>query len=166
MELRRVIITSFDRWLGRLTSGFLWIAGAGLITMALLVTSNSMLRWLFRGGIHFAHELNMMLFVGVALLSFAYVLRAGAHIRIPLIFDRLPKEVKPWAQFVSDTIMLVLVVIISIGSVIFVVDSHRLMSATFLIGIPLWIPQLVIPIGFILLTLEVLVKILKKQQDL
>jgi len=148
-----------------LSDGAIWIAGAGLIAMAILTFSSAMSRWIFSRAIIFSFEVTEFIFVGVALLSLAFALRTGAHIKIPLIFDHFPRKVKPWVQFATNVILLLFAAILLIGSVMLVVDSYQLHSKSFLLGILRWIPQMVMPVGFTLLSLEALVKVLKIEQD-
>jgi len=163
MKRIRALAISISKPVERLTTGVLWIAGAGLTTMAVLTFSSAMARWALDRVLIFANEITEYIFVGVALLSFAFVLRTESHIRIPVVFDRLPGAAKPWLQFISDIIVLVFVVILLIASVRLVVDSYQLHAISItVLGVVQWIPQMVLPIGFSLLLLEALVKVLKK----
>ena len=164
MKRLKAIYAWLDRSTGKMSSSIIWVVGVGLVIMALITTVNSLGRWLFAEVIVWSFELAVYLFVAVVLLSLAYAMRAEAHIRIPVVFDRLPKKARPWIQFASDIILLIFAVIMVIGSVKYVTDSFQMHSFGLVTAWPLWIPQLVMPIGFTLLSLEVLVKVLKGPQ--
>jgi len=164
MARLKAIYAWLDRSTGKMSSSILWVVGVGLVTMALITTVNSLARWLFAGVILWSFELAVYLFVGVVLLSLAHAMRTEAHIRIPVVFDRLPRKAKPWLQFASDIILLIFTIIMLIGSVKYVTDSFQMHSFGLVTAWPLWIPQLVMPIGFTLLSLEALVKVLKGPQ--
>lgn len=163
----RAITILLDKQVERLIGGALWIAGAGLTAMALLVFATAMARWIFSKAIVWGFEVTEYIWVGVALLILAYTLRADSHIRIPLVFDRLPRKSKPLIQYLSDIILLGLAVMLLIACVKLVIDSYQLHSISLtVLGMVQWIPQLVLPIGFALLSLAALVKVIQGPQHL
>jgi len=162
---RELAITLLDRYVRYVTNGLLLIAGIGLTVLWILVTSEAILRWGFSKTMGFTSEISEFIFVGIALLGLAFVLRTEANIRIDLIFSHFPKEIKPWVQLVSDIIMVLVLAIYLISSVMFVLDSYNMRSISFFLSVRLWMPQLVLPIGFMLLFLEGLVKIFKRKTN-
>lgn len=162
MKWVRIVISLLDKLAGKLSGGFLWLIGGGLLTMALLTTATAIARWLFNESITFSYEITIYIFVGVVLLGFAYVLRLRAHINVNIVFDRLPSRVKPWILFMNDIIVLTFGIVLTMGGIKLVTYSYKFHTLSITnLHVVMWIPQLVVPIGFGVFALEALVKVLK-----
>lgn len=104
-----------------------------------------------------SEEIATFSMVGVAFLGLPGVYSAGMHIRVETIYSRLPtskqKALDIWCLAVASAVCVVFVYFTGL----LVWDSFRLGDAAFgLLPIPLWIPQLPMPLGLGLLVLVML----------
>jgi TRAP-type C4-dicarboxylate transport system permease small subunit len=65
-----------------------------LLAMALLMTAGALMRYLFNSPIAFADEVSGLMLLGITFLGLAYVEKDNAHIRIEMIFRRMPPGVQ------------------------------------------------------------------------
>ena len=105
-------------------------------------------------------ETSAYAFVALTFLGLAYTLLTEGHIRINVVLDRLPQKVKPRIRLISDLLTAVFLIVITIS-------SFKLWLESFILGptsptelhTPMWIPQIVLPLGFLLFLLQLLVKL-------
>ena len=153
-KLGRVI--EFLSYAGGYTSGCLVLV-AMIIVMVEVVT-----RFVLWTPITVAEELSGYVFIFISYVGLAYCWKEGAHIRITFLVTRMPERVSSWLRVGTLIIALAYVTLVSIVSYYFVVDAfHRGIRSNTLLMTPLGWPQLALPIGFTLLSLQVAVTIVK-----
>jgi len=98
--------------------------------------------------------------VAISFLGLAYCWRERGHIRITFVVSRIPARVSNWLRVVTLTVALVYVSVASKVSYDFIVDAFRrnIKSNSWLMT-PLKWPEMVIPIGFTLLALILIIQI-------
>lgn len=105
-------------------------------------------------------EVSAYAFVALTFLGLAYTLQTEGHIRITIVFDRLPQKAKPLIRLISDLLTVVFLIVM-------IISSFRLWVESFILGptsptdlhTPMWIPQIVLPLGFLLFLLQLLVRL-------
>lgn len=132
------------------------VAGILLLTMVVVMFVNIVMRQfgaLFEG----SEEIATFSMVGLAFLGLPAVYRAGMHVRVETLYLRL-SDVRQRAINIFCVIVAVLVCLVLIYFSAFLVwDSYKFGDTSIgLLAMPLWIPQLPIPIGLALLTLALL----------
>lgn len=86
--------------------------------------------------------------VGITYLGLAYTLRQGGHIRVTAVIDCLKPKTKEWWVFFVDCFALFFIIILFIQSTRLVKFSLEVdLKATTFTGEPMWIPQILVPIG-------------------
>lgn len=98
----------------------------------------------------------------VAFFGSAYVLRINKHLEINLFTKILPNKIRFFFDLIANIIALIFCFIafyygcklINLSYILGVVSVSEL-------RVPLWIPQMTVPIGFFALFLEFLIRILK-----
>lgn len=83
-----------------------WVA---LVIVALMAT-NVLLRYLFSAGSVWAQELEWHLLVPLILFGMSYALRHGEHVRVDIVYARLPQR----ARIIVDLVSALLAVAVSI----------------------------------------------------
>ncbi len=109
-----------------------------------------------------AHDFSGYMLVAVALWSAAEVMASGKHINVTVVADRLRPRVRGALWRVSHVLSLVLSAVLFYSSALLVWKS--LVNGTVTGGlyqIPVFIPQLAIPIGFFFLMLQLFVNTLR-----
>jgi TRAP-type mannitol/chloroaromatic compound transport system permease small subunit len=142
----RARIERFVDVIGAATS---WVA---LVIVALMAT-NVLLRYLFSAGSVWAQELEWHLLVPLILFGMSYALRHGEHVRVDIVYARLPQR----ARVIVDLVSALLAVAISILIIWF---SLHYVQQSYVIdegspdpgGIPhRYVIKGLIPVGFALL---------------
>ncbi len=84
--------------------------------------------------------------------GFAYTLRSDAHVRIDVLLPHMPPPVRAGMDFLAQTLMAVFACMFAWRTWLLVLDSWEtgIRSSTYLLT-PLWIPQVILSVGFSLL---------------
>jgi TRAP-type C4-dicarboxylate transport system permease small subunit len=89
-----------------------------------------------------------------AFLALATTLRRGEHIRVTLIFDRIPAGIRRWVDVACHSFALVVSLALAWFSIRLVRQSHAFNDiSTGFDATPLWIPQMGMAIGTSILAL-------------
>jgi TRAP-type C4-dicarboxylate transport system permease small subunit len=103
-------------------------------------------------------ETTLYAFIFLGFLGNALAVQAGAHFRVSLLPEMFPE--KRWLfDLIGQVATLVFAILIMASGIYFMwySISNRILSAS-LLEIPLWIPQLAIPLGGLGLLLQTLVQ--------
>lgn len=91
---------------------------------------------------------------GSIFFALAHTLRTGGHIRVNLLLTRLSPRVRRGFEVWCLGVALILSSMFAIFSVQMVMDSYSFNDvSTGMVPVPLWIPQLTMPLGAILLVI-------------
>lgn len=140
------------------TPGLPWLAAVSrvamgaceiiLVLMMLLIAAEVVARSFFSVSLQFVDEYASYTLVWVTFLGMAVALHDGALFRVGILYDRLPMLPKCVLQIVWDLLSLGFSVVMAWQCTRQVLSSYeREMVAPTVIATPLWIPQLVMPIG-------------------
>ncbi len=156
MKLSRAIDGLNDR-VGKLAS---W-----LILAAVLVSSgNAIIRSLFDKSSNGWLELQWVLFSAVFLLCGGYALLHHAHVRIDVVYTRWSRRTQLWIDMVGTVFFLlpmaILIMVLSWPVFINAYMSHEISANAG--GLVIWPARLLVPIGFLLLTLQGLSELIKR----
>lgn len=153
-------MTSLLRPLRRLLDG-IYLGGAILAALclaaiAVLVLAQVVARW-FGGLVPSAEELAGFLMAAATFLALAWTLRGGGHVRVQLLVRRLGARARRWQEILVTITMLALTVSLAWSSTELVLESHAYgdVSSGY-VPVPLWIPQLPMAVGLVVLALALL----------
>jgi len=112
------------------------------------------LRYLFNTGFVWALELTIFLFAWLVLFGMSYGVRVGAHIGVDLLVKHLPPTVNKLVGLIAIALCMFYAAALTVG-------GYHDIDLLLTIGIeaedlpiPLWIPKLILPLGFALLFLR------------
>ena len=148
MKKLRLYVEKFNLAIG-------YLCGLGILAMGLILTYEVVCRYFLDSPPIWAQETSGYIFMWTMLAGSAYTLMKGKHVRIDLIFERLPQKV----QFKLDILTsLVGIAFSDFGSwqafeMMYSSLKFGKVSAT-LLRVPMWIPQCALLIGFVLLTFQ------------
>jgi len=113
-----------------------------------------------------SYDMTGYFLVGITFLGAAYGLRTDGHIRITIFTDKIPERFRKRWLFLIDLISFFFIIVLFIKSAqLFQFSfSSKASSSTFL-GVPLWVPHLIVPVGlgaFVMEELKNLVLTLKE----
>lgn len=158
------------RWLDRV---FLWtggLAGALFFGLAFFVTYDVLARkW---GGVvglpttRVTDEISGYILVLAATWGLGYTLRTGAHVRIDVLLPHMPPRVRALADRLAWLVMAVFASLFAWRIWILVEDSWQtgIRSSTYLL-MPLWVPQVILGVGFSVLALAAVVSVIADLSD-
>ena len=122
-----------------------------LAAMTIVTFTQVVLRYVFNAGFVWALELTIFLFAWLVLLGMSYGVRVGSHIGVDLLVKSLP-------PVQAKIVGLLSIVLCMFYSAVMVIGGYQDIDLLLMIGIeaedlpiPLWIPKLILPVGFALL---------------
>lgn len=142
---------------GRITS-YIW-----LLLLAVIVV-NVLLRYALNQGQIEMEELQWHLYSIGFLLGLSYAYQADAHIRVDVLHEHFSHRTKAWIELYGIVLLLLpFIALILIYSVPFVASSYALAEVSASPGgLPLrWLIKAALPLGFSLLLLTVLSRLLR-----
>ena len=154
MNGARVIPQAVDR----VSVGFGYLAGAMYVVLAFFITYDVLARkWGALLGLpttQVTDEISGYMLALAATWGLAYALRCGSHVRIDVVFPYLSPRLKVVADFLAFLLMALFAAIVAWKIWALVVDSWQagMRSSTYLLT-PLYVPQLILGVGFTLLAL-------------
>ena len=153
----------FKNWIDKASDIGAYLSGLFMILIVLLIITEIILRTFFKTSTLIADEYSAYFFVVVVMLGIPYTLKENGHIKITLITSRLSKKLRLFFEVGAILIALSLSLFILYHSVLMVYDAYSLeMTADSIAETPIFIPQFVIPIGFLLFSLQFISELLKR----
>ncbi|MGI9384560.1 MAG: TRAP transporter small permease subunit [Methyloligellaceae bacterium] len=146
----------FIDWIGR---GTAWIC----LAIVLVVANNVILRYLFKLGPVSLQELEWHLMSPIALIGMSYAMRHDDHVRVDIFFDRLSARGQAAVELASALAALIISVVIITLSFNFVYQAYSIGEGSpDPGGLPYrFLLRSFIPLGFALLALQAVAKILR-----
>src|SRR5688572_16321783 len=140
-------------------------AVAWLVLAAVLVSSgNAVSRYAFNLSSNAWLEIQWYLFSAIFLLAAGYTLKAGAHVRIDILYGRYSARGRAWADILGAVFFLMpmALLILYLSWFVFMQSytGHEISSDAG--GLLRWPVKLLMPAGFALLVLQGLSEILKR----
>ncbi len=129
-----------------------------MLAMMIVITVEVVLRSGFNYSLEFTDEISGYLLVAVTFLSIGISLHQGALFRVDFLYNRFSSGVRRLLDFLFSAASLVFVILVDYQIFRLLVSSvERGMTAPTLLGTPLYLPQLVMPVGmsFVVLLLVV-----------
>ncbi|MDD4229737.1 MAG: TRAP transporter small permease [Aminobacterium sp.] len=135
-----------------------YCSGLGILAMGIILFYEVIARYVFNSPTIWAQEVSIILFIWTMLAGAAYTLQVGKHVQIDLLTIRLSKKTQSFLELITSIIGMFFSAYVTLQGVKMLeatLKYHKL-SATPL-RVPLWIPQLALPVGFGLLTLQFII---------
>ena len=142
-----------------------FILSYSVILMAIILVANVVGRTFFKVSLTFAEETSSILTVLLTFAGVSYCARMGRHINMTALFDAVPKGGKKTFVFISSIITagaLFYLAFLSSKYVMTVFNSGRYTSA---LQIPLWIPYIMLPLGFVFAGIQYLIIFVMNLRD-
>jgi TRAP-type C4-dicarboxylate transport system permease small subunit len=146
-----------DRQIDRMAKIGMWIAMSCLLAMVLLINVEVVARYVFNTSTLISDEYGAYLFVGCSFLGFAYSFRKGYFLRVSTLTGRLPPFPLKCFQLASLFLAMIFSAILTYELIKLPYMSYLFHSKSIQpSGTPLFIPQLILPIGMASMTLAFL----------
>lgn len=128
--------------------------GGVLIALVILVCSEAFLRGALHVSLGFAEEVTGYLVVMLTFFGAALALRSGSLFQVHFLFDKLPRAARGWLLGLFALFALAICAVLAAKTGDLVQSSlARGKFAPTVLRTPLWIPQLLMPVGFAVICL-------------
>ncbi len=135
-----------------------------LLAAVLICAGNALVRYLFNTSSNAWLEIQWYLFGAIFLLASSYTLRRNEHVRIDVIVGRFSKRTQVWIDVFGFLLFLLpATVLILYFAVPFALESlHNQEMSSNAGGLIVWPAKVLIPLGFLLLTLQGISELVKR----
>lgn len=130
--------------------------GTALLTATLIVFFNVVLRYVFKSGASWAEELVKYLMIWITFIGSSICVRKYAHVSIDFFYEMLSVKNKRVVAIIVGVISLFFTVNMAYyGSklVLFSLSTGQVSPA---LQLPMWVPYVAIPLGFVLMSIRLL----------
>jgi len=156
-------LNNFYKFVHKLSLWGAYIASVLLISLVVLIMTEIIGRHFFNTSTMIADEYSGYLYLASIFLGLAYTFENNAHIRINIITSKLSKRTNKYIDIFASFITSVVLIFILYRSILFTYDSYDMeMLSENVSETPLYLTQIVMPIGIILFILSVFVFMLKR----
>ena len=149
------IFALFDSFVRMLTKISGWVAGILILLTSFIVTYEVLMRAVFNAPTEWSIEVSVYLIMASGFLGLAPALAGNSHIGVDLITSTLKPQVNRVLHIITSMIGLIFCLVLMLASADMVIVSYEINSlSTSTLRIPLYIPQMAIPIGSAVIVLE------------
>ena len=125
----------------------MYISAGVLLVMLILGIADVMGRYLFNKPIIGTVEIFEVLMPGLVLLSLAFTQQVKAHVTVDLFISKLPARPRAIIGFATTFWAMVLFGIIVWQGIMLVISYHDTGRMITNIGVPMYLPRLLVPLG-------------------
>jgi TRAP-type C4-dicarboxylate transport system permease small subunit len=148
-------MSALSRWYGALLDALMLLAAVLVLIMTLMIGADVILRNVGAGGVSWSNEVSEYILYLVTLLSAAWLLRRGQHIRVDIVLRAVPKRIAYAMEWIADVLGLAC-------ALYFVWYGWRVMAASYAAGaismktlvLPEWWMLAAMPAAFVLVAAE------------
>lgn len=142
--------------LGAYVAGFLIVAATAMIFYEILT------RTFFNSPTIWATELSIYAIIGSCFLGSAYAIRTYAHITVDLLINNVADKFKTLLAYLTNAMGLVFSIVFTYYGFHHVMNTYELgVTSASLMRIPMYLPELFIPIGGVLMCLAFIMQIIE-----
>jgi len=153
-------INEIERWSSLLGT---WL----IIFLMVLVCADVTYRTIFNASIIGAIELSEMLMIGICSLTLAFTQKERGHVRMDLLMGRLKGRTRQVFELTAVLLCFIFAILVFIMALIFAKDSIAIMEIVEGISeFPLWPWKTLIPIGFFLLCIRLMIQLIQHFQQI
>ncbi len=151
------------RWIDTCSVFGGYLSAFFMVLIVILISVEIFLRTFFNFSTLIADEYSAYFFVVVVMMGLALTLKDGAHIRITLVTSRLGKTGEKICDLFAMSVAIILCAYALYHSTFMIWDTYQLeMTADTISETPIYIPQIVIPVGFFLLEIQLLAGFIRR----
>jgi TRAP-type C4-dicarboxylate transport system permease small subunit len=157
------MLNKFSKFVDKCSDFGALISSIFMIFIVVLILLEIFLRTFFKTSTLISDEYSAYFFVVVVMLGLAYTFRENGHIRVSIILSRLSPKMERIFDIWTSTMAFLISSFIFYHSLRMVIDTYNLdMRADSIAETPIFIPQIAIPVGFFIFSLQILIKILRR----
>ena len=149
-----------------ITISLVYVCMSLLFLMMALGTVDVMSRYLFNKPILGTLETFEILLPAIVLLGLGYTQRNNAHVRMEILVSHLSFRTQTVLNFLTNGCALLISVLILWRGWVLTIGYWRMGRTIPTIGVPMFLPQLLVPLGALILSLVLIVQMLQCISDL
>lgn len=151
----------FENIVTKINLAMMWFCGILIVLMGLATTYDIVMRSFFKAPTQWAFELNSYLCAAVAFLAGGFTLMVNGHVRVDILYLRFRPRKKALADACTSVLLFLLcAVLIFIGFQTAIESWQSGSRSGGGLNPPLFIPQLLVPLGGFLLGLQAIIRFL------
>ena len=155
------IVDALDRSAAVMNVILRYICVALLFVMMILGTADVVGRYLFNSPVWGTFEMFGILLAAIVLLGLSYTQSARAHVAVEVVTSRLSKKGQTIAGMVTGVIALAVTALIFIEGLKMVLLTADVGVRIQTIRLPLWIPQILLPVGALAMAYVLFIQVLQ-----
>lgn len=153
-------LVTFVEWLSK---ALFTLSSLLLLFMTLSVTCDVLLRYFIKKPTIWVNEISGYMLVSVAFLGAAYTLKAGGHVKVDVLYEKASRKIKHILTVIAYCLTLGYILVLTVKGLQMVeLSFSNHWHASTLLGTPLFIPQAAIPLGGLVIVLQILVLLRKE----
>lgn len=133
-----------------------WLLVGGFFSLIILVFSQFLSRYVFDYSLSWSQELSRYILIWLAWISVSFTIREKRHIRVETIKELLPIK----GQVIIEIIVLILwsffAIFLAVLGTEIVLDTQIGGQGSPMIGIPMWIVYLILPLAGVLMLVRLI----------
>lgn len=126
------------------------IAVIGIAAGTLLAFINVVLRYCFNSGFSWAGEATNYLFIWSAFFGAAYGFNRGIHVSVTILIEKIHPLIAKTCFIFSSVVSTAFLLFLAYYGFEYLLVLHELEFMSVDLGVPQWVPMLVLPIAFFL----------------
>lgn len=153
---------TFYKFINKLSLWGAYLSSLLLVSLVLLILTEIFIRYFFDMSTMIADEYSGYLYLASIFLALAYTFNENAHIRINIITSKMSKKSNKIIDVFAGIITIFVLLFTLYRTVLFTYDSYEMeMLSESVSETPLYLTQLVMPLGITLFLLAVLAFVMK-----
>ena len=158
--------STFERRLDKVSLYCIYVAAAIIFFMMCLQFADVLGRYLFKAPIQMGQGIMEILLPSVVVLSLAYIQRVKAHVRVRIVYDRMPRGVQLMMDVAVISVSIAMWVIVGWISVVVIMKQAATGQYIDTLRIPVWWPRVMLPVGMLFLYPALVSDVMQSIRDL
>lgn len=152
----------FYKFVNKLSLWGAYLAALLLVSLTLLILTEIFIRYFFDLSTMIVDEYSGYLYLAFIFLGLAYTFNENAHIRINIVTSKMSEKSNRFVDVFAGIITILILLFTLYRTILFTYDSYSMeMVSEAVSATPLYLTQLVMPLGITLFLLTILVFVLK-----
>lgn len=153
---------TFYKFVNKLSLWGAYLSALLLVSLTLLILIEIFIRYFFDLSTMIADEYSGYLYLALIFMGLSFAFNEDAHIRINILTSKLSKKSNRFVDVIAGIITIFVLVFALYRTILFTYDSYSMeMLSEAVSATPLYLTQLVMPLGITLFLLSLLVFVLK-----
>ncbi|MDI6813720.1 MAG: TRAP transporter small permease [Desulfitobacteriaceae bacterium] len=127
------------------------ISGVFFLSGVTLIFYGVIMRYIFKTPLFWVDEISTYVLVWGTILGWSIAQRDGRHIRVTLLYDKLPIQAQRWVSVFSRTVSLAFCLFLAYLAFLMEVKYIQSQQVSLNMQLPLWIAHIFVPLAALML---------------